>query len=167
MEEVQAELEVEAIEEGWCGGRARRRQAGRRRAAVSAPARLAATVESERASEEGDRGQKRWRQRQCATGWGVKASRRRRVASSSAHGRNAARADCRGQLASAREREGEEARRGLGRGSAWASERLWAHAREGENRAPLASGPKGKRRPAMVRNGFPILFPNKFSNNFN
>jgi hypothetical protein len=37
----------------------------------------------------------------------------------------------------------------------------------GENRATLASGPKGKRRPATVRNGFPILFPNKFSNNSN
>jgi hypothetical protein len=56
-----AALQVEAIEEGWCSGRARRRRARRRRAAVSAPTRLAATIESERASEDGGRGQKRWR----------------------------------------------------------------------------------------------------------
>jgi hypothetical protein len=55
MAKVQAELEVEEIDEWWCDGGAGRRRVGRRRAAVSAPARLATATESERASKEGSR----------------------------------------------------------------------------------------------------------------
>jgi hypothetical protein len=119
MEEVQAELEVEAIEDGCCGGGARRRRVGRRRAVTSTPARLAATVESEHASEEGGRGQRRWRRRQCTTGWGLRrvggATRRvRRCMDATWRARSAAV----GQRARTSGRRKRGTRRGLGQGSA-------------------------------------------------
>jgi hypothetical protein len=58
----------------------------------------------------------------------------------------------------ARERAGE-GRAGVGRAAAL----LRARVRGAENRAALASAPKGKRRPATVRNDFfSFLFPIKF-----
>jgi hypothetical protein len=125
MEEVQAELEVETIEEGWCGGGARRRRAGRRRAAVSAPARLAATVESERASEEGGRGQKRWRRRQCMTGWGL-----RRVGGTARRVRRCMDATQRARFAAVSQQaraSGRERRRD----ACWATGANWAAAAHG------------------------------------
>jgi hypothetical protein len=61
------ELEADAIEELRCGGGARRQRVERRRAAVSAPARLAAAAAvSGRTSEEGSGAQSGWRGRRCA-----------------------------------------------------------------------------------------------------
>jgi hypothetical protein len=91
----------------------------------------------------------------------IKASRRLHAASSTAQERHAASAVCRGGQQRASEREREKVAR------AWAGPRRYCCAREGEDRAALASGPKGKRWPATVRNDFSIFISNKFSNKFN
>jgi hypothetical protein len=130
MEEVQAELEVEAIEDGCCGGGARRQRVGRRRAVASTPARLAAIVESERTSEEGGRGQRRWRRRQCATEWGLRrvggATRRvRRCMDATRRARSAAV----GQRARARREKEEGCAAWAGPRQRHAGEQLRARAR--------------------------------------
>jgi hypothetical protein len=92
----------------------------------------------------------------------IKASRRLHAVSSTVHERHATSSVCRGGQQRARASGRGRRPRGHGPGHGAA-----AGTRGGEDRAALASGPKGKRRPATVRNDFSIFISNKFSNKFN
>jgi hypothetical protein len=92
----------------------------------------------------------------------IKASRRLHAASSTAHERHAASVVCRG--GQQRVRVSGRGRRLHGRGPGHGAA---VGARAGEKTGPLWPGPKGKRRPATVRNDFSVFISNKFSNKFN